>query len=72
MKLTDPRRRVLDLAATFTGVACSNVTDEDQPCVSTRVAADLAEHGLVELRDWNGRTWCCHITDAGRAALEAL
>jgi len=69
--LTPARRRVLDLAATFPDVRCSNVTDETRPCVNTAVAYALQALGLVELVDWNGRTWCCRITDAGRAALEA-
>lgn len=69
MKLTAARRRVLELAATFTDVACSNVTDETRPCVSTTVAGALADLGLVRLVDWNGRTFACRITDEGRAAL---
>lgn len=71
MRLTAARRRVLELAATFPDVACSNVTDETRPCVSTTVAQALAGAGLVSLTDWNGRTFACRITDAGRAALEA-
>lgn len=71
MKLTAARRRVLELAATFRDVACSNTTDETVPCVSTTVAQTLADAGLVRLTDWNGRTYACRITDEGRAALEA-
>lgn len=71
MNLTPARRRVLEIAATFPDVACSNITDETIPCVSTTVAQALADDGLVRLTDWNGRTYACRITDAGRAALEA-
>lgn len=66
MKLTAARRRVLELAALFPDVACSNITDETIPCVSTTVAQALADADLVRLVDWNGRTYACRITDAGR------
>ncbi len=69
--LTTPQRRVLDLAATFTDIAGSNVTDETRPCVSTTVAERLIDAGLLEVTAWTGSVDCYRITDEGRAALEA-
>jgi hypothetical protein len=74
MKLTDPQRRVLqEIAASETGiVARGGIRDG--------VAERLREAGLVRLDErkaaeedrWRSRIWTWHVTDAGRAMVEAL
>lgn len=72
MTITPARRRVLQVLAanhTDAGVPCTNHTDEDEPVVSSSVAYQLGEAGLVDVIGWNGRRYHARITPAGLDAL---